>query len=86
MRSGVGMVGGPVLTALRRGASVKAAAKEGQLAEQPLRSWIRRGRGSPDSQFGPFAAAFDGRRRGRPDRGGVRGRPWGQYGGNFSWS
>jgi hypothetical protein len=59
------MVGGPVLAALQRGASVKVTAEESHLAEPTLRSWIRRGRESPDGPFGAIAAAFDGRRRPR---------------------
>jgi transposase-like protein len=75
MRSSrVEMVGGPVLAALQRGASVKAAAGECQIAEQTLRSWIRRRRDAPDGPFGPFARVFDGRHNRTPTLAAVEGR------------
>ena len=58
-------LGDRVLAALNGGASVARAAERVGLSEQTVRSWIRRGRSDPGGRFGPFAEAFEQRRRPR---------------------
>jgi hypothetical protein len=55
--------GDQVLAALYAGAGVAQAAASVGLAEQTVRSWVRRGRETPTGRFAPFAAAVDDRRR-----------------------
>ena len=52
-----------MLTALDGGAGVARAAASVGLAEQTVRSWIRRGRENPEGRFAPFAIAADRMRR-----------------------
>jgi hypothetical protein len=64
MRSSrVDELGDRVLTALHAGVGVAEAAASVGLAEQTVRSWVRRGREVPTGRFAPFAAAVDGRGR-----------------------
>ena len=64
--SRVDELGDRVLRALDDGASVARAAASVGLAEQTVRSWIRRGRQDPEGRFGPFAVVVDRTRHVRP--------------------
>jgi hypothetical protein len=72
MRSSrVDELGDRVLTALHAGVGVAQAAASVGLAEQTVRSWVRRGREAPTGRFAPFAAAVDVGRRVAIDELGV---------------
>ena len=61
--SRVDEVGPAVLAALDGGATVAEAAVLGEIPEDTLRTWIKRGRRAPESRFGEFARTVDAARR-----------------------